>query len=65
MIGASGVVVAASGRVAEGVVGVVDLLEGFGAFGALAGLGFGDAVGVGFQGGSVQENKIVGACSRS
>lgn len=44
---AGGVVVAAAGGVREGEVGVVYLLEFFGAGGAFGGVG-GDAVGVGF-----------------
>lgn len=47
--GAGGVVVAATGRVGEGVVGVVDLLEFFCAGGA-GGVVVGDAVGVVFEG---------------
>lgn len=48
---ALGVVFAAPGLVREGVVGVVDYLELAGAGGALGGV-LGDAVGVGFEGGS-------------
>lgn len=48
MVGARGVVVAAARGVAERVVGVVYLLEFFGAGGAFGGVG-GDAVGVGFE----------------
>ena len=52
MVDSGGVVVAAAGRVGEGVVGVVYALEFLGAGGAFGGVG-GDAVRVGFQGLSV------------
>jgi hypothetical protein len=51
VVGACGVVVAPAGGVAEGVVGVVDLLEFASACGALWGVG-GYAIGVVLEGGS-------------
>ena len=48
MVGTCGVVVAATGRVREGIICIVDLLELLRAGWAFGGVG-GDAVGVGFE----------------